>query len=42
VLIGVAVFFVLLVVFVLALVFTTGLHNQGVKIPPQPSASTTP
>ena len=33
VLIGVAVFFLLLVGFVLTLVFTIGLHNNGVKPP---------
>lgn len=42
VLIGVAVFFLLLVAFVLTLVFTIGLHNNGVKPPPRSSASTAP
>lgn len=42
-LIGVAVFFVLLVAFVLTLVFTIGVHNNGVKLPPgAPSSSTSP
>ena len=41
-LIGVAVFFLLLVAFVLTLVFTIGLHNNGVKPPPRSSASTAP
>jgi hypothetical protein len=34
VLIGVLVFFLLLLGFVLLLVFTIGLHNNGVKPPP--------
>jgi hypothetical protein len=42
VLIGAAVFFVLLVGFVLTLVFTIGIHNHGVKIPPEPTATATP
>jgi hypothetical protein len=42
VLIGVAVFFLLLVGFVLTLVFTIGVHNNGVKFPPSPNLSTTP
>ena len=41
VLIGVAVFFLLLVGFVLVLVFTIGEHNNGVVLPPQPKASHT-
>jgi hypothetical protein len=39
VLIGAAVFFVLLVAFVLVLVFTAGIHNQGVRIPPPPTTT---
>jgi hypothetical protein len=41
VLIGVGIFFVLLVAFVLTLVFTIGVHNHGVVIPPQPSGTAT-
>ncbi len=41
VLIGAAVFFLLLVAFVLALVFTIGIHNNGVKIPPSPTVTAT-
>ncbi|HVW81663.1 MAG TPA: hypothetical protein VHB69_12075 [Mycobacteriales bacterium] len=40
VLIGVAAFFVLLLAFVLTLVFTIGLNNNGVKIPPSTPSST--
>jgi hypothetical protein len=36
VLIAVAVFFVLLVGFVLVLVFAIGVHNHGAKAPPAP------
>jgi hypothetical protein len=36
VLIGVFVFFLLLVAFVVVLVVTVGMHNHGVKIPPGP------
>jgi hypothetical protein len=43
VLIGVAVFFLLLVAFVLTLVFTIGIHNNGVKLPAGPHrTSSTP
>lgn len=42
VLIGVAVFFVLLVGFVLTLVFTVGINNNGVKSSSLPAASATP
>jgi hypothetical protein len=45
VLIGVFVFFLLLVGFVLTLVFTIGLHNNGVRLPgpgPTPVPSQTP
>jgi hypothetical protein len=43
VLIGAAVFFLLLVGFVLTLVFTIGEHNNGVVIPPgQPTPTTSP
>ncbi|MGN6472604.1 MAG: hypothetical protein ACTHK4_03010 [Mycobacteriales bacterium] len=41
VLVGVAVFFALLVAFVLTLVFTIGIHNNGVKLPPSPTATAT-
>lgn len=41
VLIGVAVFFLLLVGFVLTLVFAIGEHNNGVVIPPGHGSSTT-
>jgi len=41
VLIGAALFFLLLVGFVLALVFTIGIHNNGVKIPPSPTVTAT-
>jgi hypothetical protein len=41
VLIAVAIFFVLLVTFVLTLVFTIGEHNNGVVIPPQPRTTAT-
>ena len=41
VLIAVAVFFLLLVGFVLTLVFTVGLHNNGVKPPVGEPTSTT-
>jgi hypothetical protein len=41
VLIGVLVFFVLLVAFVVTLVLTIGINNNGVKIPPNPSATAT-
>jgi hypothetical protein len=41
VLIGVAVFFVLLVGFVLTLVFTVGEQNDGVVIPGQPGPTAT-
>jgi hypothetical protein len=37
VLIGVLVFFLLLIAFVLTLVFTIGVHNHGIKIPPGPA-----
>jgi hypothetical protein len=36
VLLGVLGFFLLLVAFVVVLVITVGLHNNGVKIPPGP------
>jgi len=39
VLVGAAVFFVLLVGFVLVLVFTIGINNNGVKNPPEPTQS---
>jgi hypothetical protein len=44
VLIGVAVFFLILLAFVLTLVLTVGLSNNGVKIPtaPPPSTGTSP
>lgn len=42
VLVGVAIFFVLLVGFVLTLVFTIGVHNNGVKLPSSPAASASP
>jgi hypothetical protein len=42
VLIAVAAFFVLLVGFVLVLVFTIGVHNNGVKAPPPPPRATQP
>jgi hypothetical protein len=41
VLVGVAVFFVLLVAFVLTLVFTIGVNNHGVVIPPSPTGTAT-
>ncbi len=41
VLIGVLVFFLLLVTFVVVLVVTIGLHNHGVKIPPGPAPHAT-
>jgi hypothetical protein len=41
VLIGVFIFFLLLVGFVLVLVVTIGLHNHGVKIPPGPAPHAT-
>ena len=41
VIIGVFVFFVLLVAFVVTLVVTIGLHNNGVKIAPGPPATST-
>jgi hypothetical protein len=39
VLIGVFIFFVVLVAFVITLVVTIGLHNNGVKLPPEPAPS---
>jgi hypothetical protein len=44
VLIGVAAFFLLLLAFVLILVFTIGIHNNGVKPPPpgQPTRNSQP
>ena len=42
VLIGAAVFFLLLVGFVLTLVFTVGLSNNGVKRPPESTVTTGP
>ncbi|HWC34695.1 MAG TPA: hypothetical protein VG650_07685 [Mycobacteriales bacterium] len=42
VLIGVAIFFVLLTGFVLTLVFTIGLSNNGVRLPPVSPTSTSP
>jgi hypothetical protein len=41
VLIGVFIFFLLLVAFVVVLVVTVGLHNHGVKIPPGPAPHAT-
>jgi hypothetical protein len=41
VLIGVLIFFLLLLGFVLTLVFTIGVHNSGVKIPPGPAPHAT-
>jgi hypothetical protein len=41
VLIGVLVFFLLLVTFVVVLVVTIGLHNHGIKIPPGPAPRAT-
>jgi hypothetical protein len=41
VLIGVLIFFLLLVGFVVVLVVTIGLHNNGVKIPPGPAPHAT-
>jgi hypothetical protein len=41
VLIGVLIFFLLLVTFVVVLVVTVGLHNSGVKIPPGPAPHAT-
>lgn len=41
VLIGVFVFFAILVAFVVTLVVTIGQHNNGVKIPPGPSPTST-
>ncbi|HVS68863.1 MAG TPA: hypothetical protein VHE56_09950 [Mycobacteriales bacterium] len=41
VLVAVAVFFVLLVGFVLTLVFTIGLNNHGVVNPPAPTGTST-
>jgi hypothetical protein len=41
VLIGVLVFFLVLLAFVLTLVFTVGVHNNGVKIPPGPAPHAT-
>jgi hypothetical protein len=41
VLIGVFAFFLLLLAFVLTLVFTVGVHNHGVKIPPGPAPHAT-
>jgi hypothetical protein len=41
VLIAVAVFFLLLVGFVLTLVFTIGINNNGVVNPPAPSGTST-
>ncbi|HVV75054.1 MAG TPA: hypothetical protein VHC43_03385 [Mycobacteriales bacterium] len=42
VLVGVAVFFVLLVGFVLTLVFTIGINNSGVRLPSSPSPTAPP
>jgi hypothetical protein len=39
--IGAFVMFLLLVAFVLVLVFTVGIHNNGVKSPPGSSTTTT-
>jgi hypothetical protein len=41
VLVGVFLFFLVLVAFVLILVATIGLHNHGVKIPPGPAPHAT-
>jgi hypothetical protein len=41
VLIAVLAFFLLLLGFVLVLVFTVGVHNNGVKIPPGPAPHAT-
>ena len=41
VLVGVFVFFLLLVTFVVVLVVTIGMHNHGVKIPPGPAPHAT-
>jgi hypothetical protein len=41
VLLGVLAFFLLLVAFVVVLVVTVGLHNNGVKIPPGPAPHAT-
>jgi hypothetical protein len=41
VLIGVLVFFLALVAFVVVLVVTIGVHNNGVKIPPGPAPRAT-
>jgi hypothetical protein len=41
VLLGVAAFFLLLLGFVLVLVFTIGVHNHGIKVPPGPAPHAT-
>lgn len=41
VLIAAAIFFALLVGFVLTLVFTIGINNHGVKLPPTPTTTAT-
>jgi len=41
VLIGALGFFLALITFVLVLVFTIGVHNSGVKIPPGPAPHAT-